>query len=451
VIAEAAELDRGAVTQDGVARVFARRQAGQLAYDHNLRAWFEWTGTHWRRDSTDRAFQFARELGREFSEGAKDRDLKEVRRVTFAAGVERFARSDPALAVTSDGWDADPFLLGTPGGAVDLRTGLLRTAEPRERITKLTSVAPIRKVSCPRWRAFLVEATGDDQELVRFLQQWAGCCLSGDTREHSLVFIYGGGGNGKSVFLNVLTGILADYATVAAMDTFVASRWDRHSTELAMLHGARLVTSSETTEGRAWDEAKVKQLTGGDPITARFMRQDNFTFRPAFKLTIVGNHRPVLRNIDDATRRRFNIVPFTRKPRDPDPLLEEKLKGEWPAILQWMIEGALDWQANGLVRPASVLAATEDYFAAQDVFAHWLDEACNFEPGNEHKWEAGSSLFASWRAFAERAGESTGTQKAFTDQMRRRGCEPHRTGIARGFRGIRLKLTRSFHDDGCDG
>jgi putative DNA primase/helicase len=387
-------------------------------------------------------------LGREFTEGAKDRDLKEVRRVTFAAGVERFARSDPALAVTSESWDAHPFLLGTPGGTVDLRTGILRDADPRDRITKLASVEPSAKAkSCPRWCDFLAEATGGDTALVRFLQQWAGYALTGDTRAHALVFIYGPGGNGKTVFLNVLTGILADYATVAAMDTFTASRWDRHSTELAMLRGARLVTASETEEGRAWAEAKVKQLTGGDPITARFMRMDNFTFRPAFKLTIVGNHRPVLRNIDDATRRRFNIVPFTRKPEKPDPQLEERLKAEWPAILRWAIEGALDWQANSLVRPDSVLAATEDYFATQDVFAHWLDEACDFEPGNSHKWGAGSALFGSWRVFAEHAGEAAGTQKAFADQLHRRGAEPHRTGGARGFRGIRLKINR-YHDDG---
>jgi putative DNA primase/helicase len=151
------------------------------------------------------------------------------------------------------------------------------------------------------------------------------------------------------VFLNALTAILSAYAATAAMDTFTASKGDKHPTDLAMLRGARLVTASETEEGRAWAEARIKQITGGDPITARFMRQDFFTFVPQFKLTIVGNHQPVLKNVDDAARRRFNIVPFTRKPSHPDPQLEEKLRAEYPAILRWMVDGCLDWQKHGLV------------------------------------------------------------------------------------------------------
>ena len=164
-------------------------------------------------------------------------------------------------------------------------------------------------------------------ELQRFLQQMAGYCLTGDISEHALFFVYGTGGNGKGVFLNTVAGILGDYAATAAMDTFTASQGDRHPTDLAMLRGARLVTAAETEEGRAWAESRIKQLTGGDPITARFMRQDFFTFQPAFKLVIVGNHKPVLRNVDEAARRRFNIIPFTRKPPKPDQAARGKAQG----------------------------------------------------------------------------------------------------------------------------
>jgi putative DNA primase/helicase len=163
-----------------------------------------------------------------------------------------------------------------------------------------------------------------------------------------------------------LIRFLADYAQTAAMDTFTASKGDRHPTDLAMLRGARLVTASETEEGRAWAESRIKQMTGGDPVTARFMRQDFFTYQPQFKLMIVGNHKPVLQNVDDAARRRFNLVPFTRKPERPDRELEGKLKAEWPGILRWMIDGCLDWLQNGLVRPAAVQAATAAYFDEQD-------------------------------------------------------------------------------------
>ena len=143
-----------------------------------------------------------------------------------------------------------------------------------------------------------------------------------------------------------------------------------------MLRGARLVSATETEEGRAWAESRIKQLTGGDPISARFMRQDFFTYVPTFKLVFIGNHKPALRNVDDAARRRFNIVPFLHKPPTPDQHLEQKLRAEWPAILRWMIDGCLAWQRDGLVRPAIVAAATEEYFSEQDILRQWVEECC---------------------------------------------------------------------------
>jgi putative DNA primase/helicase len=344
------------VTEDSAALQFVDLHGDKMRYCHSTGAWFRFNGVSWTKDETWFVFQQIRELNRNL---AKQDKKSGVSKTSFAAGVERFAKVDQRVAVTFENWDADPWLLGTPGGTVDLRTGELRESRRQDGVTKLTSVAP--DVSeCPLWRKFLDEATNNDDEMIVFLQQWCGYCLTGITREHSLVFVHGGGGNGKGVFLNVVSNILNDYAVTAAMDTFTASRNDRHSTELAMLRGARLVTASETEEGRAWAEARIKQMTGGDPITARFMRQDFFTYKPNFKLTIIGNHKPVLRNVDDATRRRFLIVPFRHKPEKPDRELEQKLMAEAPAILQWMIEGCLDWQAKTLVKPQSVLDETNE-------------------------------------------------------------------------------------------
>lgn len=254
--------------------------------------------------------------------------------------------------------------------------------------------------------------------------------------------MYGPGGNGKTVFLNVLAGLMADYATTAAMDTFAASTSDRHPTDLAMLQGARMVSASETDEGRAWAESRIKQMTGGDPIRARFMRQDFFEYRPQFKLVIVGNHKPLLRNVDDAAKRRFNIIPFVHKPAVPDRQLEEKLRQEWPAILAWAIEGALDWQQNGLVRPDIVGNATNAYFSEQDSVRQWIEECC--ETGGPSVCDTTANLFASWSAYAQANGEKPGTTKWFSQVLQRQGYEPvsdtpgHRK--RRGFLGLTVKV-----------
>lgn len=427
------------ITEDSAAEQFASLYKGRLRYCHDTGAWFEWSGSAWKQNRTGTAFQWARELSRHLSIKEPDKVRFIASKTSFSAGVERFARSDPAFAVTMDHWDSHPFLLGTPDGTVDLKTGKLRPSNPDDGITKLTAVAPAETADCPRWLAFLADATGDDRELMRFLQQWAGYCLTADTREHALVFVSGQGGNGKSVWLNTTANVLRDYAAVAAMDTFTATRGDKHPTDVAMLHGARMVTASETEEGRSWAEARIKSMTGGDPITARFMRQDFFTFQPTFKLTIVGNHRPLLQNVDDAARRRFNIVPFNHKPASPDRELETKLRQEWPAILRWMIDGCLDWQANGLVRPRSVLAETEAYFSDQDLLGQWLDDECDVDLGNHWKTATSADLFNSWASYAKAANENAGSKKSFSEQLQRRGLEKYKgTGGARVFRGLRL-------------
>jgi putative DNA primase/helicase len=438
VIAEAKKLEP-TITQDGIARIFASRHADELRFDHSAGTWHKWTGTHWQRDETDMAFEYARRLAREVSEGSDGKALQSMRRTGFASGVERFARSDPAIAVTAEVWDGVPFLLGTPGGTVELIAGRLRPAEPFEMITKITAIAPADKADCPTWLRFLDEATGGDPDLIRFLQQWFGYCLTGSIQEHALAFVHGDGGNGKTVFLNTVTGIMGDYAVTSAMDSFTASIGDRHPADLAMLRGARLVAASETEQGRTWAENRIKQLTGGDPITARFMRGNFFTYKPAFKLTIVGNHQPMLANVDGAMRRRINIIPFSHRPDVPDHTLERRLRKEWPGILRWAILGCLDWGQNSLIRPACVTSATESYFDDQDLMGQWLAQACEVEIGNARLWANTTDLYQSWSKFITAAGKKAETQPAFVAALKRRRLTPHRTKHGRGFIGISLK------------
>jgi putative DNA primase/helicase len=306
-------------------------------------------------------------------------------------------------------------------------------------MTKITAAAP-KAGRREIWVKFLDEITGRDQTLQQFLQRVAGYALTGVTSAQALFFLYGTGANGKSVFLSTLAGIFADYHRAAPIDTLTASNTDRHPTELANLVGARLVTAIETEEGRHWSEAKIKALTGGDRIPARFMRQDFFEYTPKFKLMIAGNHKPGLRSVDEAIRRRLNLVPFavTIPPDQRDPDLAEKLKDEWPAILQWAAEGCVEWQKSGLAAPGAVTAATDAYLQAQDATAAWIEECCEVNP---NAWERTADLFGSWRDWAERNGEYVGDQRQFRDRLEGKGIfhrkEPG-TGRA-GYQGVKLR------------
>jgi putative DNA primase/helicase len=202
-------------------------------------------------------------------------------------------------------------MLNTPGGVVDLRTGEIRKHKAEDYLTKITGASPDPTCPIPTWLAFLDRVMGGDVTLIAFLRRLTGYALTGSTREHALAFLYGTGANGKSTLLNAVTGIASDYHRTAPIETFTANNTDRHPTDLAGLRGARLVTATETEEGRRWAESRIKALTGGDRIAARFMRQDFFQYVPQFKLVIAGNHKPGLRSVDKAMRRRFHLIPFT--------------------------------------------------------------------------------------------------------------------------------------------
>jgi putative DNA primase/helicase len=406
----------------------ALRKAG-CAFDHTKKAWFIYGGSHWEEDKVRLAFHDLGEHCNQLQAGKKGMSAG------FVRGAEAFAQADPRAAVDHSKWDRDEFLVGTPGKTIDCRTGKLLDPNPAHFISKRTSVAPAEGEPT-RWLQFLEEATGGDAELIRYLQQILGYTLTGSTKEHALFFIFGPGKNGKSVFLNTASRILGDYSKVAAMATFTASKNDRHSTELAMLDGARMVSASETEEGRSWAEATIKQLTGGDPITARFMRQDNFTFTPRFKLIIVGNHQPQLHSVDEATRRRFNIVEFKHTPPRPDKDLEEKLAAEHGRILSWMIRGCLDWQKHGLVRPESVVRATDEYFDAQDMLGQWLGERCVTGP---NCFDQPTVLYRDWCEFSKANGEDPGTSRSFFMSLPKRGFPKGKLGGLRGYRGLSVR------------
>jgi putative DNA primase/helicase len=236
-----------------------------------------------------------------------------------------------------------------------------------------------------------------------------------------------------------MTQILGDYATVAPTETFVESGNDRHPTDLALLRAARLVVSQEIDDGKRWNLPRLKSLTGGDPVTARFVRQDFFTFTPQLKLCIAANHRPGLRTIDEAIKRRLHVVPFRvfipQEERDAG--LLEALREEWGGILAWALEGCADWQVHGLSQPKAVREATAAYLTDEDVFGHWMEDACELAPDAK---EPLKNLHQSYRRWAERNGERLLGSKRFSQVLEERGLRRFKSGDVRGFAGVRLKM-----------
>jgi putative DNA primase/helicase len=371
----------------------------------------------------------------------KPSEKKRIASAKTRAAVVSLAGEDPRIAATVDQWDTNIWLLNTPGGVVDLHTGQLRKHWADDYMTKITAAAPDTGCLTPLWTKFLKTVTSDDEELQKYLQRACGYWLTGDTSEQELFFFYGTGSNGKGVFIRTISGILHDYHENSSIETFTVTRSERHPTEMAKLRGARLVTANETEEGRRWAEARICEMTGGDLIDARFMRQDFFTYLPQFKLGFLGNHMPALRTVNKAITRRFNRIPFTVTiPEDQvDTNLTAKLEAEWPGILAWAIAGCLEWQRGGLCPPKAVTDSTDDYLRGEDVLGEWIEQRCDLGPNH---WESSTKLFDSWSGWATTRAEWVGSVKTFSQKLEDRGGlrkGKNTQGTERGFYGLRLR------------
>ncbi len=438
-------------SEDNLALKFTARHGHELRYVSAWGQWLRWDGYKWTHDKTLHAWDLARLVCRDaaiecgYTGGTPAMQGRLTASKTRAA-VESLARADRRHAATSDQWDANPWHLNTPGGIVDLTTGAMRPAIQEDYASKITAVAP--GGDAPVWRDFLESVTDGDVELQAYLARMVGYSLTGVTTEHALFFFYGSGRNGKGTFLNILTRILNDYAKVASMETFTEAKNDRHPQELAGLMGRRLVTAQETEEGKRWAESRLKALTGGDPITARFMRQDDFTFMPQFKLIFAGNHKPALRNVDEAMRARMNLIPFTVyvPPEKRDKRLAEKLWDEASGILQWAIDGCLEWQRIGLAAPESVKAATDGYLEGQDVLMQFVQEACE----TDRIFSVGlQSLFERYKKWCDESGAYEMTRIKFKDALDSRGFPNEMERKIVQIRGLRLTPIESgrFRED----
>jgi putative DNA primase/helicase len=414
---------------DNIADVFADEHHSDLRYVAAWGKWYEWTGKLWREDGTLRSFDLVRR-------SCKAQGIERAGMAKMVAAVHTLARADRKIAATVDQWDSDPMLLNTPDGIVDLTTGTVRKSDPSAYCTKTTTVGP--RGDCPLFLKFLTEIMDGDKALIAYLQRAFGYCLTGDASEQALFFNYGGGANGKTVLMSTVSGILGDYCMATPIETFTESKSDRHPTELARLRGARLVTATETEAGRHWAESRIKELTGGERIAARFMHQNFFEYQPAFKPWLDGNHMPRLRSVGLAMRRRVNLIPFavTIPEKQRDPNLAKKLRTEWSGILQWMVNGCLNWRRDGLAPPEAVTKATDAYFAGEDSCANWIADCCDAIPGFV---TPSTVLFASWKAWAEKAGQTVGNSRQFREEVERLGAIHKHGRKGNYFTGLRIR------------
>ncbi|MGH3956457.1 MAG: DNA primase family protein [Mycobacterium sp.] len=380
------------LTDAGNADLMAHAWSHRLRYCAGAGRWLSWSGALWRQCPDDsEAITAARDVIETITAPEGDPALakeigkhrnKSLSRTSLESMV-KLAKCAPAMRIGVAELDARPYELNTPDGIVNLTTGVLEAHKADAWHTRCTAVGFSTEMPRPRWHKFLRTTFGNDPELIGYVQRLAGYAATGRVTHHILPFLFGGGQNGKSVLMDVLTSVLGDYAITAPANFLLLGR-ERHETEIARLHGARLVVCSEVNQDSKFDESKVKLLTGGDVLSGRYMRQDFFDFKPTHTLFLMGNHKPQVTAGGTSFWRRLRLIPFTHTvpPNEANPRLAVELVAEeGPAILAWIAQGAVQAIAGGLDEPASVVDATADYAEQEDALGRFVKECCTLGGG----------------------------------------------------------------------
>lgn len=460
-------------TDTGNAERLLDRYGGDLRYCGPWKCWLVWTGKRWERDIRGLVRHWAKltvrgiyaEAGALEDDGDRSTLVKWARKSESAAAraaMVTLATSEPSIAIAHNALDADPWLLNCENGTVDLRTGALSPHDRRQLITKLAPVAYDPDAPCPTWDAFLARVQ-TASELRGFLQRAAGYALTGIIRENALFFSYGrDGANGKSTYHETILAMMGDYGGPAARKLiFRSPNSDRHPTELADLFGRRFVRCSEVEEGQAFDEALVKDLTGGDTISARRMHEDFWSFFPSHKLFLAGNHKPTVRGDDGGIWRRMRLIPWavTIPKNEQDTGLSAKLRAELPGILSWAVRGCLEWQTRGLDEPAEVREATREYRAESDALGEFLAHYVKFEESGRvpraqlrsvyerYCGDNGAEPFGA-RRFSGRLRENGVSECSMKTVVSVAGLQASKIAVVNGWRGVRMLTDDERHEVG---
>ncbi len=438
-------------TDAGNALLFVAMNKEDIRYIEAWRAWAHWNGKRWQLKSDTALLPLARQVTEHMFNWAgtlADAPRTALRKHALATQREQrlhaminVAKGEASIRAEPKQFDADPWLLGCEDVTFDLRTRKPHAPRREDFITKSTGVVPDRDASCPNWLATLDWAMQGDVETIEHLQRIAGYMLTGLVSEEKLFAFFGGGSNGKTTIAMTLFNALGEYAAKGSSDVLLQSQGERGaaSPDVAALHGSRLVVVSETDEGCAIAEAQVKAITSNEPIPARKLYRDPFTFNPSHKVLLMTNHRPFVKGSDDGIWRRMNIIGFNAKiaDEDKDPnFREEKLRQELPGILAWMIKGCFKWQLDGLKPSAAVKHATAAYRSEMDFIQQWLDERTVVDPqGSITRCEA----YGNYKLWSELEHAPTVGNRRFVEELHGRGLRTTKSNGVRLFRGLRLQ------------
>ncbi|MDA2933439.1 phage/plasmid primase, P4 family [Acidobacteria bacterium AH-259-D05] len=398
--------------------------------------WYHWTGKRWEKDETGEVIRrmknTVRSIYTEAANTSSDDFRKKLSKHATSSESDHkiraaisLAQSELEVVATFNQFDANPFLLNVNNGTLDLTNGELQEHSREDLISRISPVDYEGDVAAPIFARFLHRIMDGNTDLMGFIQRACGYVCSGDTREQCLFILHGLGANGKTTLIQVISAALGDYAIQTPSDTLLIRRNEGIPNDIARLKGARLVTASEAEEGKRLAESLVKQMTGGDKVTARFLHREFFEFEPTFKVFLATNHKPIIWGTDTAIWRRIRLVPFdvTIAPKEQDKELLKKLLDELPGILHWAVSGCLEWQQAGLRPPKEVRRATGAYMQEMDVLGTFVSECCSTGSALH---ESASNLYEAYKEWAEENGEYTFSQKRLGKYLSEKGFESTR-------------------------
>jgi len=435
----------------GNAERFASRYHGTIRYITEHKQWMVWKDDRWTAVNDHEILAMACQVAKSIYVEAAFLDSAEQTRFALASqnkgrlqAMVDLAISQPGVAISQALLDGKHIFLGVENGVVDLSTGELLPNAPEYLITKYVSAPYSEAAECPIWSGFLNTIFGCDQTLIEYIQKAIGYSLTGKTDEQVLFMLCGAGSNGKTVFIETIRRLLGDHARAMSADTLMSTSYSRQSNDIARLEGARVVTVSEINEGKRFDQERVKKLTGGDRVNARYLYQEDFEFTPCFKVWICTNHKP---NAGDghAMWRRIHLIPFKViiPAEQQDRTLLAKLENELPGILNWAVQGCLKYQQEGLTEPECIKDATNDYRREMDKLQQWLDDMCSMGP-SEH--ERAGTLYESYKIYMIDNGGRPLSSNRFFNKLVERGLTKSRTSSGYIYSGLSLNKLHSLGD-----